>query len=237
MRSKGLIGVLGSLILALLVLGVAYAHWSETLYITTVVNTGDFCVKFLEDYCMNYDKPGENDLKYYGYPNRWPFNVGETVCEVTEDTVTITLNNVYPCYQTWVRFRIINCGTIPAKLKEVIVTFEGPEGLKNKINFGFDAELGYPIPGGWKWVSEVMYPGKYKGALPETGALLDELETALEESIREALEPTDGVLLPQSLSPHYELWLGLGFHIKQDAPESATLTIRITMIWTQFNDE
>lgn len=233
MRSKGLIGVLGSLILALLVLGVAYAHWSETLYITTVVNTGDFCVEFWEDYCINYDEPGENDLKYYGYPDRWPFDVGETVCEVTKDTVTITLNNVYPCYQTWVRFVIKNCGTIPAKLKDVTVKFEDPHGLKDYVEFGVDIEIRDPDG---NWVAESEYPGRYAGAFPTTDAPLDKLKYALETTIGDALDQIGG-----ALPPGYELWLVPGFHIEQGTeenptPESATLTIRITMIWTQFND-
>jgi len=235
MRSKGLIGVFGLLILALLVLGVTYAYWNETLYITTTVHTGTFCVKFVEGYRINYDEPGDKDLKYYGYPERWPFDVGSTTCEVTEDTVTITLNNVYPCYQTFVRFRIKNCGTIPAKLKDVTVEFEDPKGLKDYVTFGVTMAVS---SGGTNWVPGAWYayPEAWTQTFAKTDAPLDELETGLEEAIRNALDKVGGVLLPG-----YEIWFdSLGFHIIPEidevpAPEDATLTIHITITWTQFN--
>jgi len=232
-----------SLIIAMASLGFVFAGWTEKLNIAGTVQTGDFCVKFYEGYCINYDKPGTNDLKYYGYPERWPYDVGTTYCDVKEDKVTITLENVYPCYQTFVRFRIINCGTISAKLKDVTVTFEDPDGLKKFVEFGVDIEIRDP-DGNWIYEAERVYPEKWKGAFPKTNATIDELETALETTINSALDEIGG-----KLPPNYELWFGMegdeegcfGFHIKQEvdgeiAPENATFKFTIEMTWVPFND-
>ena len=240
MKIKKISYIAISLIIAMASLGFVFAGWTENLNIEGTVETGDFCVKFWEGYCISYDEPGDNDLKYYGYPARWPYDVGTTYCDVKEDKVTITLENVYPCYQTFVRFVIINYGTISAKLKDVTVTFEDPDGLKKFVEFGVDVE----IKRGGDWIAESVYPGTYRGALPKTDAPIDELETALETTIKDALDQIGGKLLPGD-----QLWFGkegdeegcFGFHIKQEvdgatAPENATFKFTIEMTWVPFND-
>ena len=241
MKIKKISYIAISLIIAMASLGFVFGGWTEKLNIEGTVNTADFCVKFVEGYCINYDPPGTNDLKYYGYPERWPYDVGTTYCDVKEDKVTITLENVYPCYQTFVRFRIINCGTVSAKLKDVTVTFEDPDGLKKFVEFGVDVEIRDPDG---NWVAEAVYPGRYAGAFPKTDAPIDELKTALITTINDALNQIGG-----KLPPNYELWFGkegdeegcFGFHILQEvdgeiAPENATFKFTIEMTWVPFND-
>ena len=230
MRSK-MPGKLGHVVISLVIamggINLVFAAWEENLDIVGTMQTGEFRVEFVEGYCISYDEPGENDLKYYGYDDRWPYDVGTTTCNVEKDMVTITLENVYPCYQTFVRFKTKNYGTIPAKLKNVIVNINDPNGLQNYVEFGVYAEVKDPVGG---WMGEHFYPAKYRGALPRTDANITELENAMESTVSAALGDVGGALLPGQ-----ELWYTFGFHIKNDAPQKASLTITIETIWTQFN--
>ena len=222
-----------SLVIAMGGINLVFAAWEENLDIVGTVRTGEFCVKFDEGYCINYDGPGKNDLNYYVYPyrdtDRCPYDVGTTYCDVEEYQVTITLENVYPCYQTFVRFKAINCGTIPAKLKDVEVYIDDPDGLKDYVEFG----VGIDVRKDGNWIGEEWYPEHWIGAFPRTDANITELETALENTINAVLAKLNSDL--PALPPNHELWYDFGFHIKDGAPQKANLTITIKTIWTQFN--
>ncbi|RLI26052.1 hypothetical protein DRO58_05860 [Candidatus Bathyarchaeota archaeon] len=91
------------------VLGVAYAHWSETLTINGTVDTGKLELE-LSCTCSDNDD-AEKD-------------VAEITCTVTDledepDSVTITITNAYPCYTVYITFDVENVGTVPAVLKEL----------------------------------------------------------------------------------------------------------------------
>lgn len=227
MRSK-MPGKLGYIVISLVIamggINLVFATWEENLDIVGTMQTGEFRVEFIEGYCINYDPPGSEDLKYNKPTETWPFDVGTTKCDVEKNEVTITLENTYPCYQTFVRFRTKNYGTIPAKLKNVTVTFTDPDGLKDYVEFGVCV---YVNNG-----PNYYYPGMLAGTHPRTDAPVDELETGLKDTINRALSGTNGY---SYLLPNQELWYDLGFHIKDGAPQKANLTITIETTWTQFN--
>ena len=113
--------------------------------------------------------------------------------------------------------------------------------MKKFVEFGVDIEIRDPDG---NWVAEAVYPGRYAGAFPKTDAPIDELETALEKTINEALDQIGG-----KLPPNYELWFGregdtegcFGFHIIQEvdgeiAPENAHFSFTIEMTWVPFNN-
>ena len=99
------------LIVAMLLAGVSYAMWDKTLYINGEVNTGDLCMEILS---VASDDTGIDPGK--------DKNVASTSVAWTEQTVTITITNAYPCYYTYVHLTVHNCGTIPVKLQSITVS-------------------------------------------------------------------------------------------------------------------
>ena len=92
---KKAMGMFAALALAMAMTGVAYAHWSQIIYIEGTVETGEVCVGW--SYCDNYDE------EYLGK------DVGSVAVRLEDvkgthngdniyETLVIELNNVYPCY-------------------------------------------------------------------------------------------------------------------------------------------
>ncbi|MEM4983308.1 MAG: hypothetical protein QXF66_00005, partial [Candidatus Hadarchaeales archaeon] len=75
----------GALIVALAMTGVAFAHWTDTLYINGTVNTGTFDAELSVG--QGYDS--EPECK----------NVSSITGSLSEDknTITVTITNAYPC--------------------------------------------------------------------------------------------------------------------------------------------
>lgn len=106
-----------ALVLALMLMGAGYAAWSDNLIINTTVETGELNINFVKDIEHTKAKGAEY--------------VSPTI-EIVEDNLhlaQVTLGNLYP--GSWAAFRIkgINCGTIPAKIDNVQVIFNGDEDL------------------------------------------------------------------------------------------------------------
>ncbi len=129
-------------VLALVGTGVAYAMWSDDVTINGTVESGKLCWRFanaslLDDdapngayypttnpdytssysgfeYNYNKDENG-NELGYYWKLEK---NVAWGQTAISEDgkTLTVTLNNTYPCNFNMVSFYVRNCGTIPVKI-------------------------------------------------------------------------------------------------------------------------
>lgn len=106
------IGMFVVLILVLGMSGVAYAHWSETLYISGTVDTGELDLEFSSAVCNEHPEAEGKDVGH---------------CEVVlidtdgdgdHDTVQLTITNGYPCYACDVVLDIHNNGTVPANLVE-----------------------------------------------------------------------------------------------------------------------
>jgi len=100
MRGK-MVGLFAVVLIAIMVAGLAYAHWSETLVISGTVKTGTLDLT-LSCECSDND----DDSK----------DVGEVSCNIVGDTLTITVSNAYPCYQVSGTIDIENTGTVPAVL-------------------------------------------------------------------------------------------------------------------------
>ena len=136
MKKTGLICLV--LLLALGALGVGYATWSQTLTITETVNTGKFCMEFMEPVSLldelgppplfPTDDPDWNAEENFANVHQVNKNVAWGEIELTdpfEDPhyagILVTLHDVYPGYYNHAYYIIHNCGTIPAVLPVVIV--------------------------------------------------------------------------------------------------------------------
>lgn len=117
MKAK-MAALFASLMIALAVLGFAYAYWNETLTIAGTVETGELDVKFSSATCTD---------------NEGGIDVGTCTVSTTDQTMTVTIENAYPSYECTVTFTIDNTGTIPAKVTatdiptvaELSITLEG----------------------------------------------------------------------------------------------------------------
>jgi len=128
MKKIGLICL--TLVLAMGGLGIGYAAWTDTVTIDGPVTTGEVCYGFknyflLSDPCV---PPTTDWTCDPGFENRRPVpedkNVGCTTATwIDQHTVEIILDNTYPCYLVTVSVHTENCGTIPIKLDECVLTY------------------------------------------------------------------------------------------------------------------
>jgi hypothetical protein len=135
-----------ALVLALGAVGIAYAAWTDTIFISGTASTGEVCIEFT---CPWSQTDPELSYLVTGYEPETPGmgqdwnatqegpdfnvdvvhttkNVGYTVIDCHEGATEpvkaadISLYNVYPCYFNHIGLGIRNCGTIPVKLDHVI---------------------------------------------------------------------------------------------------------------------
>lgn len=130
MKKIGLLAML--LIFALGSLGVGYAHWSETLTISGVVEMGDIDPQFG---CVCTNDDDEDDPTGCGSwtkgcnwtGTRRTQDVGDTTASKDGQLLEIEVTNAYPCYYGSTYFEIINFGTVSANLVGLkLVRVSGP---------------------------------------------------------------------------------------------------------------
>lgn len=112
MRNLKLVVLPMLLMLGLLTSGIAYAHWSQTLYISGSVATGELKVKYLS--ASADDSGGIEDNIDIGKDK----DVGCASAWVADDNhIEVLITNAYPCYETYIHFTVKNVGTIPVNFK------------------------------------------------------------------------------------------------------------------------
>ena len=104
--NKKLATMLTSLIIALSVVGAAYAMWSETLILTGTINTGTVGV----DWSLH--GTGDNEAK----------DVSGITAVIDNELLIVTITNAYPCVTYWVDFDVHCTGSVP-----VHIAIFGPE--------------------------------------------------------------------------------------------------------------
>ncbi|GAG82037.1 unnamed protein product, partial [marine sediment metagenome] len=108
-----------ALLLALGAMGVGYAQWSDTVFISGTVETGEFSSGFIA--CSTNDPPNTID------PGK-DKDVGSATAELASpendgwEEVVVTITNAYPCYQCQVYVTVQNHGTVPAQIDTVTIT-------------------------------------------------------------------------------------------------------------------
>ena len=151
MQNKKLMAIPMLLVLALVMTGFAYAHWSENLYINGTVNIGELKLKFLS-VSADDSHPGDIDI---GKDK----DVGITSAHIFDDThIEFTITNAYPCYETYVHFSIKNIGTIAAHFKGFgpqppFVYYPSDGRWKASL---FDGKI---TVHGWNGINEQLDPG------------------------------------------------------------------------------
>ena len=142
--------------------GIAYAAWFDTITIEGTVDTGSLCWHFTTvkmrdtlapvNYGGDFPVP-EDDADYTCFPGFiynpeyedyfWHLdkNVGwgdlqkmDTDEDGRSDTVYVWLNNTYPCYFNELTMYLRNCGTIPLKFNNIVIS--DTHGNSHYINSG-----------------------------------------------------------------------------------------------------
>jgi len=142
MKKLGLICL--AIVMVLGTMGVGYAMWSDAIAISGTVQTGAVSIKFEKFFTQLDPKTppppyvvGEDGLGHDWTiePGQWgsvrPLekNVGYTnVTWIDEHHVSVTLNNVYPCYYNNISLHVSNDGTIPVKVHQPSLTFDPGTG-------------------------------------------------------------------------------------------------------------
>ena len=124
MRNIGLLFAIS--LVALAVMGMGYAHWSQTLYINGTVTTGKLCVG-IRDMGTN-DPPNTKDPgKDKDVGVTISINVGDPKCYHNNtpyyEEIMYKIENAYPCYNSTGFFWIANCGSIPVNITNVSCTY------------------------------------------------------------------------------------------------------------------
>ena len=140
--------VIFMLLIALAVVGVGYALWSDELVVYERVSTGDVLVGIRDvgtnddpddlDGVPNFEPgtgldpwvylPGPTELK--DVASTVSENLGEVKCSNGEvdyyDEIRETLSMVYPSYGPTMVMEIYNCGSIPVKIQSFNMTDDNP---------------------------------------------------------------------------------------------------------------
>jgi hypothetical protein len=220
-----------ALVLALGTLGVAYAHWSQTLTIYEEVNTGNLEVgirdigtndpgpALTEEYGMVHPDSSDNGTLDPGYEK----NVAAAysvngVFKFTKDgvdyfhDVTETIVNAYPSYSATIFLEFANNGTVPVKAEEVVI-----------------------IPGNLDEFVEVTgWEIRDAGGVYASGVGLAALAAALQGY---QLDPCNTVEV--DITKHVIQFVDADGDGEQDPdevlPMNATITLSETVKWTQWN--
>lgn len=146
------------MIFAFAALGGAYAAlWKDTVVLKTTVNTGKVALKWVnpnvgDDYHAGSPyalKDGEDSVAKtlndgssnpnagdYPYPPGIRRDVAHIeLVSADEKTLTVQIDNAYPDYQGEIEAEILNAGTIPVVINNIVATDQWGNALPNWLNY------------------------------------------------------------------------------------------------------
>lgn len=130
------IGIICSVLLvAVCVIGVGYALWSDSLYIQGTVNTGDIGLEW------SCDIPYDDEVK----------DVSHGECYIIDDTLYIEVYNAYPCITYYFPIDLHGIGSIPVHTAMTLTGGTGDPSWVMLPNLG-----GMQIHQGDTWLGEIM---------------------------------------------------------------------------------
>jgi len=220
MKSRGLLNVFGLLTIMLLILGVAYAHWTDTVVIEGTIHMGELIVG-IREVCVTETTNGVPEDQFT--PSK-PWVANTTVTLEDEETsvhhdgetvykkMIITIENAYPQYDVHIEFKLKNAGTIPAILTDCELTGK---------DLTDDEDLTLV------WYPEPYYDGeKWIGA----GYIEDAAGNVIVNICITAYLREDLQLEPCT---DYDVIIDIDF--KQTAEECHTYTFTVTVKFVQWN--
>ena len=236
---KKAIGLFAILMIALSIVGFAYAHWSDIIKINGEVRTGVLTVGFTE-IVRDWDKEDYYLNVPAAAPPGWEYkDVGTTKCTLllpytepkTDKTVYkklhMFMNNTYGCYWGLNKFTIDNAGTVPAHIANVTMT----PGAGLVISAFLIDQVSGEIYG---WVlddaatgDEILNVWLYKEG-PDWPVW----------EPPDVLQAADYYIEPlpcNQIDPCQELMCEIWVHVKQTAPQCTTFTFEIEIGFVNWN--
>jgi len=223
MKNKNLMSAFGILIVLLSVLGVAYAHWSDTVTIEGTVHMGELIVGILNNSVTWYETTNGVLETDFSPAKPWVANatitlsdfetsVHHTPPQTVAKKMTILMENAYPQWDLHIFFKLKNAGTIPATYKSA--SFTGKDETDNEsLTLREDSWFYNSTLGAWIW----------------EGALVDPNGTIMNIRLV-AYVPEDGQLEPCNEYP-----IEIYFDFKQTAEECHTYTFKVEFEFIQWN--
>ena len=105
------VGMFAAMMLALIMVSLAYAILGNTIYIESYACVSKVGVKFANVSCSDT-----------GIDPGYDKDVGScSACLDSEQTISVTVSNGYPCYSCDVNFDVVNTGEKPVKVSLVII--------------------------------------------------------------------------------------------------------------------
>jgi len=152
------------LALALATMGLAYAMWSQSLYVEGSVDTGELDWELVQGYLIHLDHGNDWNASWYpkGGFEQLSKDVGSTTVRQVDsdgdgdlDTIVVTLSNVYPWYGEHIAFKVHNNGDIPLIIWKVVfknatgaVLYEMYESVEYAIELDLNGD-GRPDIASW----------------------------------------------------------------------------------------
>jgi len=189
----------------MLLTGVAFAHWSESLLLTGSVATGELDWQFTAVGHLDPGPPAsvpdyhcrdnfEGPSPYYWMGDK---DVGYTQAAITNDphVIEVILNNVYPSYFNSISVYFKNTGTVPLIIEEALIDGHVVMGWNEKVRLDLNGDGENDL--------EIWWKANIFGI---------------------QLEPGDD-------GPQTSFWV----HVLQGAPRGASLAFTIQLIAVQYN--
>lgn len=216
MKKKSLI-VSIILVMALAFSGIAYAAWTDHLFINGTAETGDLDVNFDTD----------NSLGYGGYP----WISGSTGVEysaqyIDDNTCQVTISQLYPGAEVSLWADMENNGTIPAAFDNAVLNFSGDTELIPYLK----AQSSYYA---YKDAAHTDYIGGTIQGWAPLSALDDNMTTVLHNLTLQpggylSLDPAPG------LAQHDCIVIKMDENAPNDM-ENKSISFTLQMNWKQFN--
>ncbi len=147
MKSKEKVALVLAIVplLLLMMSGMTLSHWDDDVKVEGSISMGTFDVQLsLEDY---YDNEGSLDVGHIS-ASLANWDDGDDYNGGVNDSLIITMTNVYPGYEACVEFNVENNGTIPAEtsLEAISITGDTTFGWSDYGEY-ISAELYYIYDG------------------------------------------------------------------------------------------
>lgn len=207
-----------AMVLALAISGIAYAAWTDQLFINGSAQTGNMNVVF-DRGCFNF-YPHTEDACY----------VEAEASFIDDHHITFTIDNLYPGAWALIDLKQMNKGTIPAKFDKATLTIDSDPG---NIQGYLRSKCLYTL-----WKNPGLSLGYLQGGLFSYGNFTD-LDNCITNGLHGKVINPGGYLLfgeeneEDGTEPNC-----IVIKLDENAPvstEGQTLTFTLTFDWIQFN--
>jgi len=209
--------IIAVITIAIMLLGTGYAYWTETLTIDNTVSTGYLDVRFIDANAWDYDNSEV-------FPSRGSnLVIAHKTIAADGQSITLTVENLYPGAGASLDFLIENKGTIPAKIWTVTGTVIKNQALADALDYYVDTVRFYN--GSWQFY-EID---------PIKADTVEELAFALQQTLGDIiLNPGDRLYLSRTREyPGYDIVMPVS--ITGDDFEDEQLIFNLGLTFSQVN--